>query len=61
MNLWQAMFHGEDDIGRPYGDDLRRKFFSGYDEGEGTLEELAERFLVSVGWVRRFPHSVPVP
>ena len=40
-------------MGRPYGDDLRRKFLRAYDEGEGTLEELAERFLVSVGWGKK--------
>ena len=40
-------------MGRPYGDDLRRKFLSAYDEGESTLEELAERFLVSVGWAKK--------
>jgi transposase len=32
---------------------LRRKFLSAYDEGEGTLEELAERFLVRVGWAKK--------
>ena len=40
-------------MGRPYGDDLRRKFLSAYDAGEGTLEELAERFLVSLGWGKK--------
>ena len=40
-------------MGRPYGDDLRRKFLSAYDAGEETLEELAERFLVSVGWAKK--------
>jgi len=48
-----AIFRGEEDMGRPYGDDLRRKLLSAYDEGEGTLEELAERFLVSVGWAKK--------
>jgi transposase len=48
-----AIFRGEEDMGRPYGDDLRRKFLSAYDEGEGTLEELADRFLVSVGWAKK--------
>lgn len=48
-----AIFRGEEDMGRPYGDDLRRKFLSAYDEGEGTLEELAERFVVSVGWAKK--------
>ena len=41
------------DMGRPYGDDLRRKFLSAYDVGEETLEEFAERFLVSVGWAKK--------
>jgi transposase len=48
-----AIVRGEEDMGRPYGDDLRRKFLSAYDEGDGTLEELAERFLVSVGWAKK--------
>jgi transposase len=32
---------------------LRRKFLSAYDQGEDTLGELAERFLVSVGWAKK--------
>ena len=40
-------------MGQAYGDDLRRKFLSAYDAGEGTLEELAERFVVSVGWGKK--------
>jgi transposase len=40
-------------MGRPYGDDLRLKLLSAYDQGEETLEELAERFLVSVGWAKK--------
>jgi transposase len=40
-------------MARAYGDDLRRKFLSAYDEGAGTLEELAERFVVSVGWAKK--------
>jgi transposase len=48
-----AILRGDEDMGRPYGDDLRRKFLSAYDAGEGTLEELAERFLVSVGWAKK--------
>ena len=31
-----------------YGDDLRRKFLFAYDQGEETLEELADRFLEPV-------------
>jgi transposase len=33
-----------------YGDDLRRKLLQAHDRGEGTLEQLALRFLVSVPW-----------
>ena len=43
----------EERMARAYGDDLRRKFLSAYDEGEETLEELAERFLVSLGWAKK--------
>ena len=32
---------------------MRRKFLSAYDSGEETLAELAERFLVSVGWAKK--------
>jgi len=40
-------------MARPYGDDLRRKFLSACDQGEGTLDELAVRFVVSVGWAKK--------
>ena len=40
-------------MARAYGDDLRRKFLSAYDQGAGTLEELAESFLVSLGWAKK--------
>ena len=40
-------------MAKPYSDDLRRKFLLAYDQGEDTLEELAERFLVSVGWAKK--------
>ncbi len=40
-------------MARPYGDDLRRKFLSACDEGEETLEELADRFAVSLGWAKK--------
>jgi len=40
-------------MAQAYGDDLRRKFLSAYDQGEETLEELATRFLVSVGWAKK--------
>jgi transposase len=40
-------------MAKAYGDDLRRKFLIAYDAGEETLEELADRFLVSVGWAKK--------
>ena len=40
-------------MARAYGDDLRGKFLSAYDRGAGTLEELAERFGVSLGWTKK--------
>ncbi len=40
-------------MGKPLGDDLRRKLLLAYDRGEGTLEELSSRFLVSVGWAKK--------
>jgi len=40
-------------MGKPLGDDLRRKLLFAYDQGEGTLEELAGRFLVSQGWAKK--------
>jgi len=40
-------------MAKPYEDDLRRKFLLAYDRGEDTLEELADRFLVSVGWAKK--------
>ncbi len=36
-----------------YGDDLRRKLLSAYGAGGGTLEELAERFVVSLGLAKK--------
>ena len=36
-----------------YSNDLRRKFLQAYDKGKGTLEDLAERFEVSVGWAKK--------
>jgi len=38
---------------RAYEDDLRRKFLAAYDQGGGTLEELAENFSVSLGWAKK--------
>lgn len=40
-------------MARAYSNDLRRKFLQAYDEGEGTLEELAEQFRVSPGWAKK--------
>ena len=40
-------------MGKTLGDDLRRKLLFAYDQGEGTLEELASRFLVSVAWAKK--------
>jgi len=37
-------------MARGYSDDLRRKYLGAYDQGEGTLGELAARFGVSQGW-----------
>lgn len=31
-------------MGKPLGDDMRRRLLLAYDQGEGTLEELASRF-----------------
>ncbi len=38
---------------RAYKDDLRRKFLTAYDQGNGTPEELAELFGVSLGWTKK--------
>ena len=35
-------------MAKAFSDDLRRRFLSAYERGEGTLEELAERFVVSL-------------
>jgi transposase len=40
-------------MGKTFGDDLRSKLLFAYDQGEGTLQELASRFLVSVGWAKK--------
>lgn len=41
------------DMGNAPGDDLRRELLLAYDQGEGTLEELASRFVVSLGWAKK--------
>ncbi len=40
-------------MARAYSDDLRRKVLSAYAGGKGTMRELAARFDVSYGWVRK--------
>lgn len=40
-------------MAKAYGDDLREKFLSAYDRGEGGLVELADRFVVSLGWAKK--------
>ena len=40
-------------MGIPYGDELRRKLLDAYDQGEGTLADLADRFSVSLGWAKK--------
>ena len=45
-----ARLCGRPAMAKSYGDDLRRKLLQAHDRGEGTLEQLAERFSVSVPW-----------
>jgi transposase len=40
-------------MARAYANDLRRKFLQAYEQGKGTLEELAEQFGVSEGWAKK--------
>ncbi len=40
-------------MAKAYSDDLRRRFLSAYEQGEGTLEELADRFMVSLAWGKK--------
>ena len=40
-------------MARAYEDDLRRKFLTAYYQGNGSLEELAELFGVSLGWAKK--------
>ena len=40
-------------MARAYGDDLRRRVLGAYASGAGTLEQLAARFDVSFGWVKK--------
>ena len=40
-------------MARSYANDLRRKFLQAYEQGKGTLGELAEQFGVSEGWAKK--------
>jgi transposase len=40
-------------MARPYANDLRRKFLQAYEQGKGTLGELAEQFGVSEAWAKK--------
>ena len=40
-------------MAKAYSDDLRRKLIEAHQQGEGSLEVLARRFHVSVGWARK--------
>src|SRR3972149_1587385 len=37
-------------MAKAYSNDLRRKLLEAHDRGEGSLQELARRFAVSVPW-----------
>jgi len=39
-------------MAKAYSDDLRRKLIKAHQQGEGSLEVLAQRFHVSVGWAQ---------
>ena len=43
-----ATIREADFMAKAFSDDLRRRFLSAYERGEGTLEELAKRFMVSL-------------
>src|ERR1035437_2948132 len=40
-------------MAKAYGDDLRRKFLSAYDQGDLSLEKLSAFFHVSAGWAKK--------
>ncbi len=40
-------------MARAYSNDLRRKLLEAHEGGKGTLEELAEKFGVSVGYAKK--------
>jgi transposase len=37
-------------MARPYSNDLRRKLLEAYDQGKGSLADLAGQFCVSLAW-----------
>src|SRR5450631_2518068 len=39
-------------MAKAYSNDLRLKFIEAHQQGEGSLEELAQQFHVSVGWAK---------
>ena len=45
-------------MAKAYSDDLRRKVLEAHAAGEGILEDLAERFSVSVGWAYKISASL---
>jgi transposase len=38
---------------KPYSLDLRQRVVEAYENGEGTHEELAEAFCVSLSWIEK--------
>jgi transposase len=46
--LYLARVREANSMAKAFSDDLRQWFLSAYERGEETLEELAERFMVSV-------------
>ena len=38
---------------KPYSIDLRQRVVEAYENGEGTHEELAEAFCVSLSWIEK--------
>ena len=45
-------------MAKAYSDDLRRKLLEAYQQGEGSLPELAARFRVSVCWAKTISASL---
>lgn len=41
------------DMAKAYEDNLREKLLSAYHRGEGSLSELADRFVMSLGWTKK--------